>query len=185
MKPEQQPDHILQPPKEVSEEMSLGSVLRRLVDDLFTYQTVAEKIQGLNAGDALPALVETWKQGLTQHLEETVYQSVENVVALLDLLQSGESTHLTALERQEWSRVATWYKPYNVASLCREDLREVLPQEAIANLTDQQMQQIADRMADAYADGGYWNNLFDATEQVTNPKQDSPPPSPIPDTPQA
>ena len=163
-------DHPPLPPKEASEEMLLGSALRYLVDDLFTCQTVAEKLQGINAGDALPALVETWKRGLTQHLEETVHRSVDSVVSLLDLLQSGDTTTpLNQTELQEWERVVGWYKPFEVASICREDLQEVVPGEMIANLTDEQMQQIANKMSDKYSDGSYWVNLSDAVQQVLNP----------------
>jgi hypothetical protein len=176
MNPEKQYEYP-HPPKNAVEEMALGTVLRHLVDELFTYQPVAEKLRGLEAGDALPALVETWKQGLTQHLEETVHHSVGNVVAILDLLQSGEPTPLTATEQQEWRRIATWYQPFNVASITREELRGLLPDEAIANLTDDEMQQIANRMSDAYRDNSYWENLSDATQLVTSRSPESPTPT--------
>lgn len=163
-------DNYPPPSKETTEEMSLGVSLRSLVDDLFTYQTVAEKLKGINAGDTLPALVENWKQGLTQHLEETVHRSVDSVVSLLDLLQGGDTTTpLNQAEIQEWERVAGWYKPFEVASICREDLQEVVPNETIANLTDEQMQQIANKMGDVYSNSNYWVNLSDAVQQVLNP----------------
>jgi hypothetical protein len=175
MKPEKQFEYP-DPPKDAVEEMALGTVLRHLVDELFTYQPVAEKLRGLDAGDALPALVETWKQGLTQHLEETVHHSVGNVVAILELLQSGDPAPLTAAEQQEWRRIANWYQPFNVASITREKLRGLLPDDAIASLTDDQMQQIAGKMSDAYRDSNYWENLSDATQSVTTLNPDSPTP---------
>jgi hypothetical protein len=169
MSAEHRPDHQYpNPSKEDDQEMSLGTALRQMIDDLFTYQTVAEKLHRLNAGDALPALVETWKQGLTQHLEETVHQSVENVVAILDLLQNGDPTPLTFEEQQEWEKMAGWYKPFNVASICREDLRGILAEEAVAALTDSEMEMIADKMSNAYRDSGYWESLEINAQVVVN-----------------
>ena len=110
MTPEQRHNHgHLRPRKELNEEMSLGASLRRLVYDLVTYQTVAENLQRLDADDALPTLAETWKRGLTKHLEETVYSSIDNVISILLLSESGKTTPISAIEHQKWATMTSWY----------------------------------------------------------------------------
>ena len=73
------------------------------------------------------------------------------------------------MELQEWERIVGWFKPFEVASICREDLQEIVPNETITSLTDDQMQQIANKMSDVYSDSNYWVNLSDAVQQVLDP----------------
>ena len=169
-RPEHQPQ--LNPPSQLVEELSLGATLYRLVDDLFTHQAIAERLQGTAGDTEMERLMETWKQGLTQQLEDAARLSVENVVAIIDLIQSGGRLPLTGTERQEWRNIEAWHKPFTVASICREDLRNSLTDEEIAALDDSDMADIADRMSDAYRDsGGYWESLDIMAKHVLGKKQ--------------
>ena len=63
---------------------------------------------------------------------------------------------------QKKSRLCTacWDKPFPITSVCRADLQGILTDEAITGLGDADMEDIADRMSDAYRDcGGYWESL--------------------------
>jgi len=66
--------------------------LRNLVDDLFTCQPIAEALQGIESDDDTEAFVNDWKQGLTQHLQETMEIVVENFVIDLKRFQLGQTT---------------------------------------------------------------------------------------------
>lgn len=153
-------------------EMSLANALRRVVDDLFTDQAVAEPMQANADNPAVQRLVEVWKQGLVRQLSETVQGSVENVVGILKLMQSGASPPVTDSERLEWEQIAWWYESFVVSSICREDLRQFLTNEEITALDDGDMDDIADRMSDAHRDsGGYWEALEIMTRFVIEKKQ--------------
>lgn len=156
------------PSKELTQEMSLGTALRGVVDDLFTNQAIAERLRALTGDPEVEALLETWKRDLTGQLEETARLSVENAAGIIDLLQSaGATPSLVPQERQEWAEIAAWYKPFTVASICREDLRGILSDEEITTLSDHQMQQIADRIRDGSQESGsYWELLSEATRLV-------------------
>ena len=62
--------------------------------------------------------------------------------------------------RETLSNAVNRYKPFTVASICREDLRGILTDEEIARLDDGEMESIADRMSNAHRDSGvYWESL--------------------------
>ena len=64
------------------------------------------------------------------------------------------------MEHQEKMEIEPWYQPFTVASICRQDLRGILPDDQIAALDDNDMEWIADKMSDIYRDsGGYWESL--------------------------
>ena len=177
-RPEPYPD----PPKQLLQEISLGTALRRIVDDLFTYQAIAERLHGIAADNAIEQLIETWKQGLTHHLEETAQASLQNVVAVLDLIQAGGGPPITVEERQDWQRIEVWYHPFAVMSLCREDLRGILGDDEIAHLSDSEMKQIADRLSDAYRESSnYRENLEGIVKLIIQPKQTPEPTNEAPD----
>jgi len=174
MSAENRPEHEphLDPPSQLVEELSLGATLYRLVDDLFTHQAIAERLQGTTGDTEMERLMETWKQGLTQQLEDTARLSVENVVAIIDLIQSGGRLPLSETERQEWRQIEAWHKPFTVSSICREDLRNILTDEEIRALDDTDMEDIADRMSDSYRDsGGYWQSLEIMAKHILGKKQ--------------
>lgn len=167
MSVETRPDQLgpPDPAPELVREMALDTALRRLVDDLFTHQAIAERLGSIAADPEVEALVNTWKQQLTDELAETAYRSVENVAGVIDLLHSaGATLSLAPQERQEWERKAGWHKPFPVAAICREDLRSLLHDETIATLTDEHLRQIADRLGDAWRNGG---NYEDSLAQTT------------------
>jgi hypothetical protein len=73
-------------------------------------------------------------------------------------IQAGDSPPVTDEERPDWQQA--WDQPFVVVSLCREDLRGMLSDEQIANLSDSEMKQMADRLSDALREiGGYWESL--------------------------
>lgn len=63
----------------------------------------------------------------------------------------------------------SWHKGFEVSSVSRTDLVQAgFPPELAARLTDEQMEQIAAKMADYYADHGYCDHLIAAVEYITN-----------------
>jgi hypothetical protein len=58
-----------------------------------------------------------------------------------------------------------------ITSVCREDLKGYLTDEEIATVTDDDMEYIADKMADAYLDMGFWESLNEASEIVLRDKK--------------
>jgi hypothetical protein len=60
-----------------------------------------------------------------------------------------------------------WHRTFEVAVVTRGDLTEVgLSQQQIDSLTDADMQAIAAKMADLYADNGYWQDVKTAVEKT-------------------
>jgi hypothetical protein len=60
-----------------------------------------------------------------------------------------------------------WHKTFPVAVVTRGDLTEVgLSHQQIDALTDADMQAIAEKMADLYADIGYWQDVKSAVEKT-------------------
>jgi hypothetical protein len=60
-----------------------------------------------------------------------------------------------------------WSKTFEVAVITRGDLTEVgLSQQQIDSLTDADMQAIAGKMAELYADNGYWQDVKTAVENT-------------------
>jgi uncharacterized ferredoxin-like protein len=56
-----------------------------------------------------------------------------------------------------------WNKEFPVNSICRADVKEAgFPEEQVARLTDEDMQAIAQKMADLYNENGYWQDLEEA-----------------------
>ena len=58
-----------------------------------------------------------------------------------------------------------------ITSVCRDDLKGHFCDEDIAKLDDADMEEIADKMADAYMDLGFWETLKDVTEIVLEDKK--------------
>jgi hypothetical protein len=58
-----------------------------------------------------------------------------------------------------------WQKEFPITSICREDLKELgFTDEQIAQLTDEDMETIASKMADLYLDNGFWEDLQFVTD---------------------
>lgn len=163
MKPERQPQEqptSSEPPQELTVEMSFAAAMHRAVDDLFTCQAIADRLQMIPVNEAMTAMLADWKRGLTHQLNDIAQTMVYNVVATMDLIQSGARSPLSETERQEWAQIERWNKPFTVAAICREDLRGILSDEEIEKLDDSDMEKIADKMSDSYRDsGGYWESL--------------------------
>ena len=154
---------------EQEQEMSLATSLRHLVDDLFTDEVIAQRLENLSGNDeALENLVENWKQGLTQHLVDSAQAGGHNIVATLDLFQANPGAPALSTEPYEWQQLEAWHKSFSISYVCREDLRGILPDEQIADLTDEQMGQIAAKMSDVFQDnGGYWESLVEIVGKVS------------------
>lgn len=60
---------------------------------------------------------------------------------------------------------------FYITRLHREDLKGRFTDEQIASLTDDDIEEIADKMADAYLDDLYWVSLHDAAASVLEQKQ--------------
>ena len=93
------PDH--RPPSEQEiKEMSVAVALRKVVDDLFTCQAVADKLRGTEADQPIEALVSHHKQILVEHLEETAWRAVDNFLVQLDDLPTKPETPFPSLPDQ-------------------------------------------------------------------------------------
>ena len=65
-----------------------------------------------------------------------------------------------------------WNKEFPVNSICRADVKEAgFPDEQIALLTDEDMQAIADKMADWYDEYGLWDDLLSITSSLLETKE--------------
>ncbi len=65
-----------------------------------------------------------------------------------------------------------WMKEFPVNSLCRADIQEAgFPDEQIALLTDEDIQSIADKMADWYDEYGFWEDLSSITSALLETKE--------------
>jgi hypothetical protein len=64
------------------------------------------------------------------------------------------------------------YRPYWITSVCRADLQGMLAEADIARLDDDAMQEIADKMANAYCDSVFWIDLQIIAERVLSAKQE-------------
>lgn len=73
-------------PEHQLKEMSLSVALRKVADDLFTYETVAEKVQGSADEEQITALIEHYKQVLVEHWTETGWRTIEDFRAHIDSL---------------------------------------------------------------------------------------------------
>jgi len=66
-----------------------------------------------------------------------------------------------------------WNQTFDVAVVTRGDLTEVgLSSQQIDSLTDADMQAIAGKMADFYAENGYWQDLAEAYRIIALEKGD-------------
>ena len=61
-------------------------------------------------------------------------------------------------------------KPFNITSVCRADLQDILTEKEIAQLDDGDMERIADKMGDAYCDNGFWIDLEIIAKHVLSEK---------------
>jgi len=51
-----------------------------------------------------------------------------------------------------------WYEPFQITSVCRADLQEILSPEAIAKVD---VAWLARKLADAYCENGFWIDLLE------------------------
>ena len=56
-------------------------------------------------------------------------------------------------------------------SVHRDDLKAHFTPEEISKLTDEDMKQIASKMADAYLDGQFWDDLKYFTQSILDEKE--------------
>jgi len=61
-------------------------------------------------------------------------------------------------------------KDFDITSICKEDLKEHFSDKQINSLDDSDMRRIASKMADAYLENGFWQDLQIITEYVLKDK---------------
>lgn len=64
----------------------------------------------------------------------------------------------------------TLEKPFPITSVCRADLKAFFSEEQIAQLDDSDMEEIANKMADAYCEIVFWIDLEIIAEYVLEDK---------------
>jgi hypothetical protein len=64
----------------------------------------------------------------------------------------------------------TLFKPFPITSVCRADLQAFFSKDHIAHLDDDDMAEIAGKMADAYCDQGFWIDLEIIAQSVLEDK---------------
>ena len=75
------------------------------------------------------------------------------------------------IEKNSGLCVECWHKPFNITSVCRADLQQNFTAEEIGQLDNDDMENIADKMGDAYTGyGGFWESLQVATEDTLSLK---------------
>jgi hypothetical protein len=170
---EDRPEHLPSPnPPEAEDAESLfTAAMRSAVDELFARQPIAEKLQGTAGNEQIEALVGRWKHALVQQLEQTTEGAMTQFLTHLDTVQAQGSAEETEpnlplsplspeLADQPAEPQAAWNKPFLISSVCRADLKGIIPDETIDQLDDADMERIADKMSDAHRDsGGYWEAL--------------------------
>ena len=52
-----------------------------------------------------------------------------------------------------------WYQPFCITSVCRGDLEGILTESDITRMDDDDMREIAEKMADAYCESAFWTDL--------------------------
>ena len=178
---EDYPDHHPYPePSEDWESFFLAS-LESLTDTIFSHDAIEErqaKVQGTEREAEIGAFIRCQKRSLENHLEETIELAIVNILADLNRIQTtlplpGQidaqvgarpipSPAPSKTEPQPQITAEQRHKPFPIASVCREDLQEILADEEIAGLSDTDMQTIADKMAEAYITTNYWDSLEEA-----------------------
>jgi hypothetical protein len=170
---EARPEHTPSPdpPEAEDAEPLFAAAVRSAVNELFARQPVAEKLQGIEGNEQIEALVGRWKHTLVQQFEQTAEAVMTQFLTALDTFQAqgpAEETEpslplfpLAAVpEARQNDPLAAWNKPFLISSVCRADLKGIIPDEDIARLDDADMERIADKMSDAHRDsGGYWEAL--------------------------
>ncbi len=72
-----------------------------------------------------------------------------------------ESPSLASLETKPGQEASdTFTIPFEITSVCRANLAEVLNEEEVAQFDDEHMRRLAQKMADAYTGSGiFWDDL--------------------------
>jgi len=50
-------------------------------------------------------------------------------------------------------------KPFNITSICRQDITDKFGEKVALSLSDSEMKYIADKMANTYCDNGFWTDM--------------------------
>jgi hypothetical protein len=61
-----------------------------------------------------------------------------------------------------------WLKPFAITSVCRGDLAGAFKPEQIAKMDDGEMEYLAGKMADAYCDFSFWDDLEIIVARILN-----------------
>lgn len=154
------------PPTEPAFEQanSFAAAVNTLAETVFACDSITQRLQGYVSDKYLQLALTIYKQALAAQLAEMSEEAIKLFLTHIDGLQTHSGVPLypplSDTEAEPPNNVVNRYKPFNVASICREDLRGILTNEEIGRLNDSDMESIADRMSGAYRDsGGYWQSL--------------------------
>lgn len=64
-----------------------------------------------------------------------------------------------------------WYQPFPITSVCRADVMDALPAESVGRLTDEDMVELAEKMAEAYTNSVFWIDLGIIAEAILAEKR--------------
>jgi hypothetical protein len=170
---EDRPEHTPSPdlPEPENTETVFAAAVYSAVDELFARQAVTKRLQETAGDQQIETFVGRWKHALVQQFEQTAAAAMTQFLAHLDMFQvqgPAEGTEpafpLSFFSPEPAAQPnepqAVWHKPFLISSVCRADLKGIIPDETIARLDDADMEWIADKMSDAHRDsGGYWESL--------------------------
>ncbi len=63
-----------------------------------------------------------------------------------------------------------WTKPFNITSVARADLVDKFTPKQITKLTDYDMEELADKMAEAYTENNFWIELKVIADEILEDK---------------
>lgn len=64
-----------------------------------------------------------------------------------------------------------WMKPFPITSVCRFDLKHKFTDKQIKKLDDSDMTRLAEKMANAYCENGFWIDLEILAEDILEDKK--------------
>jgi hypothetical protein len=64
-----------------------------------------------------------------------------------------------------------WSKAFEITSVCRLDLKDKFNDVDVAKFTDDDMVRLASKMADAYLDNGFWEDMQIEAQEILDQKE--------------
>jgi hypothetical protein len=106
------------------------------------------------------------EQGRNSNKTFTYSRHMKNCKLCGKLQDWGE--YASSFEKGSGICSGCYNKPFPVTSICRGDMVDfVSSPDVLGSLDDAEMMRIADKMADAYCDNGFWDDLQTIVEGVS------------------